>query len=102
MLHKVFAFPRSSCIHEPLPNVDQRVFGFRSNTANAGKFVSEALAVTPLIGVSVHVTGFLAAMTGVDKLSPSPVVDIRSTAIRNSPMNLDEKRTISLFKMYIS
>jgi len=41
-------------------------------------------------------------MTGADKLSPIPVVDIRSTAIRNSPMNLDEKWTISLFKMYLS
>ena len=102
MLHKVFAFPRSSWIHEPLPNVDQRVSGFLSNTANAGKFGSDALAVTPLIDVSVHVTGILAAMTGVDKLSPSPVVDIRSTAIRNSTMNLDEKLIISPFKMYLS
>ena len=34
--------------------------------------------------------GFLAACVDADKLSPSPVEDIRSVPIRKSATNLDE------------
>ena len=83
-LHTVFTFPISNSIHEPFPYVDQRVSLFKSKMDDGGNLVSDALADTAWIFVSLQ-DPKLAVARGKDA---SLVEDTSSMTIRNSPMNL--------------
>jgi hypothetical protein len=73
-----------------LPNVDQSVCGFESNTAEAGKFVSDALADTPRICVSLQDSIFVLAEDDAEKANPILDEEMNNIAIRNSPRILCE------------
>jgi hypothetical protein len=73
-----------------LPNVDQSVCGFESNTAEAGKFVSDALADTPRICVSLQDAMFVLAEDDAEKANPILDEEMNNIAIRNSPRILCE------------
>jgi hypothetical protein len=68
-----------------LPNVDQSVCGFESNTPEAGKLVSDALADTPRICVSLQDSVFAVADDDAEKAKPMLDEAINNIAIRNNP-----------------
>jgi hypothetical protein len=73
-----------------LPNVDQSVCGFKSKTAEAGKFVSDALADTPWICVSLQDAMFVVADDDAEKADPILDAEMNNTTIRNNPRILCE------------
>jgi hypothetical protein len=72
-----------------LPYVDQSVCGSKSKTADAGKLVSDALADTPRICVSLQDSIFV---EDGDAEKANPILDeaMNNIAIRNNPRILCE------------
>jgi hypothetical protein len=70
-----------------LPYVDQSVCGFESKTPEAGKFVSDALADTPRICVSLQDSTLV---EDGDAEKANPILDeaMNNIATRNNPRNL--------------
>ena len=85
-----------------MPYVDQSVCGFKSKTAEAGKLLSDALADTPRICVSLQDAMFVLAEDDAEKADPILDAEMNNTAIRNSPSMLCEYRPSILFKIILS
>jgi hypothetical protein len=73
-----------------LPYVDQSVCGFKSKTAEAGKLLSDALADTPRICVSLQDSIFFVADDDAEKANPILDEEMNNIAIRNNPRILCE------------
>jgi hypothetical protein len=73
-----------------LPYVDQTVCGFKSKTAEAGKLLSDALADTPRICVSLQDFIFVVADDDAEKANPILDEEMNNIAIRNNPRILFE------------
>jgi hypothetical protein len=73
-----------------LPYVDQSVCGFKSKTAEAGKLLSDALADTPKICVSLQDAIFVVADDDAEKANPILDEEMNNIAIRNNPRILCE------------
>jgi hypothetical protein len=73
-----------------LPYVDQSVCGFKSKTAEAGKLLSDALADTPRICVSLQDSIFVVADDEAEKANPIFDEEMNNIAIRSNPRILCE------------
>ena len=73
-----------------MPYVDQSVCGFKSKTEEAGKLLSDALADTPKICVSLQDFIFVVADDDAEKANPILDEEMNNIAIRNNPRILCE------------
>jgi hypothetical protein len=73
-----------------LPYVDQSVCGLKSKTAEAGKLLSDALADTPRICVSLQDSTFVVEDGDTENATPILDEEMKNIAIRNNPRILCE------------